>query len=159
LGALALMQSPEYFRRLGSADEQTVHLAVEELLRYLTVVQVAFPRFSKAEVEIGGQQIPAGSLVLVSLSAADRDPVLAASTDAGVSMEHFDPARPATSHLAFGYGIHRCVGAELARMELRVAFPALARRFPAMRPAVRIDELEFRNSSIVYSAVTLPVTW
>lgn len=158
LGALALMQSPEYFARLGSADEQSVHLAVEELLRYLTVVQVAFPRFSRTEVEIGGQQIPAGALVLVSLSAADRDPVLA-ETAGEPDMEQFDPTRPATSHLAFGYGIHRCVGAELARMELRVAFPALARRFPTMRPAVAVEDLAFRNSSIVYSAETLPVTW
>ena len=159
LGALALMQSPEYFARLGAADDATAHLAVEELLRYLTVVQVAFPRFSKTEVVIGGQQIPAGALVLVSLSAADRDAVLAESGGTHPDMETFDPTRPATSHLAFGYGIHRCVGAELARMELRIAFPALARRFPTMRPALPMDELSFRDSSIVYSAETMPVVW
>ncbi len=138
LGALALMQSPENFALLGSADDETVHLAVEELLRYLTVVQVAFPRFSRVEVEIGGQPIPSGALVLVSLSGADRDAVLQAGY--ATDMERFDPARPATSHLAFGYGIHRCVGAELARIELRIAFPALARRFPTMRPALAMDE-------------------
>lgn len=160
LGALALMQSPEYFARLGAADEQTAHLAVEELLRYLTVVQVAFPRFSKTEVVIGGQKIPAGALVLVSLSAADRDAVLATQGGAAhPGMDQFDPSRPATSHLAFGYGIHRCVGAELARMELRIAFPALARRFPTMRPAVPMAQLSFRDSSIVYSAETMPVVW
>jgi cytochrome P450 len=157
LGALALMQSPEYFAQLGSADDQAVHLAVEELLRYLTVVQVAFPRFSRVEVSIGGQSIPSGALVLVSLSGADRDAVLQGGF--ATDMERFDPSRPATSHLAFGYGIHRCVGAELARMELRIAFPALARRFPTLRPALAMDELRFRNSSIVYSAETLPVTW
>jgi len=157
LGALALLQSPEYFAALGDADEATVHRAVEELLRYLTVVQVAFPRFSRTEVEIGGQQIPAGALVLVSLSAADRDALL--GSGAAPSMESFFPTRPTTSHLAFGYGIHRCVGAELARIELRIAFPALARRFPTMRPAVPMEELKFRNSSIVYSAETMPVTW
>ena len=157
LGALALMQSPDYFARLGAADDETVHLAVEELLRYLTVVQVAFPRFSRVEVQIGGQQIPAGALVLVSLSGADRHAVLQGGY--ATDIERFDPARPATSHLAFGYGIHRCVGAELARIELRIAFPALARRFPTMRPALGMDELKFRNSSIVYSAETLPVTW
>jgi cytochrome P450 len=157
LGVLALLQSPEYFTRLGDADDETVHRAVEELLRYLTVVQVAFPRFSRTEVQVGGQQIPAGALVLVSLSAADRDAVL--TNGFAASMERFEPSRPATSHLAFGYGIHRCVGAELARMELRIAFPALARRFPTMRPAVPISELAFRNSSIVYSAETMPVLW
>jgi cytochrome P450 len=157
LGALALLQSPEYFAALGDADDETVHRAVEELLRYLTVVQVAFPRFSRTEVEIGGQQIPAGALVLVSLSAADRDALL--GTGAAPSMDSFSPTRPTTSHLAFGYGIHRCVGAELARIELRIAFPALARRFPTMRPAVPMEELKFRNSSIVYSAETMPVIW
>ena len=121
LGVLALLQSPEYFAALGDADDDTVHRAVEELLRYLTVVQVAFPRFSRTEVEIGGQQIPAGALVLVSLSAADRDAML--GNDSQPSMEVFSPTRPPTSHLAFGYGIHRCVGAELARIELRIAFP------------------------------------
>jgi cytochrome P450 len=147
------MQSPDYFAALGSADEQTVHLAVEELLRYLTVVQVAFPRFSRTDVRIGEVDIPAGQMVLVSLSGADRDPVL------GEDLETFDPARPATSHLGFGYGIHRCVGAELARIELRIAFPALARRFPTMRPAVPMSELAFRNTSIVYGAEKLPVLW
>ena len=73
-------------------------------------------------------------MVLVSLSGADRDPVL------GEGLETFDPTRPATSHLGFGYGIHRCVGAELARIELRIAFPALARRFPTMRPAGPMSE-------------------
>lgn len=160
LGALALMQSPEYYAHLGSADDQTVHLAVEELLRYLTVVQVAFPRFSRTEVVIGGQEIPAGALVLVSLSAADRDAALAAGP-AGrhPDMDSFDPTRPASSHIAFGYGIHRCVGAELARMELRIAFPALARRFPTMRPAASMEEISFRSTSIVYSAETMPVIW
>ena len=147
------MQSPDYFAALGSADEQTVHLAVEELLRYLTVVQVAFPRFSRTDVRIGEVDIPAGQMVLVSLSGADRDPVL------GEGLETFDPTRPATSHLGFGYGIHRCVGAELARIELRIAFPALARCFPTMRPAGPMSELAFRNTSIVYSAEKLPVRW
>lgn len=157
LGALALLQSPEYFARLGAADDDTVHRAVEELLRYLTVVQVAFPRFTRTAVDVGGQQIPQGAMVLISLSAADRDAVLAGGS--GADIERFDPTRPATSHLAFGYGIHRCVGAELARMELRIAFPALARRFPTMRPAVPMADLRFRNSSIVYSAEALPVNW
>jgi cytochrome P450 len=89
-----------------------------------------------------------------------QDAVLAGSGGAGhPDMEVFDPTRPPTSHLAFGYGIHRCVGAELARMELRIAFPALARRFPTMRPALPMDELSFRDSSIVYSAETMPVVW
>ena len=157
LGVLALLQSPEYFAQLGGTDSDAVHRAVEELLRYLTVVQVAFPRFARTEIQIGGVTVPAGQMVLVSLSAADRDAILVA--EGHPSMDDFDPTRPASSHLAFGYGIHRCVGAELARMELRAAFPALARRFPTLRLAVPTADLAFRNSSIVYSVPTLPVAW
>ncbi len=156
LGALALMQSPELFALLGAdPTEDQVHRAVEEVLRYLSVVQVAFPRFAREDISVGGVTIPAGQMVLVSLSAADRDPVL--GTDS--SLETFDGGRAPTSHLAFGYGIHRCVGAELARIELRIAFPALARRFPTMRLEVPVADLAFRNSSIVYSVERLPVTW
>jgi cytochrome P450 len=160
LGVLALLEHPDAFAALGSADDDAVHRVVEELLRYLTVVQVAFPRFSRVPVTVAGQQIPQGALVLVSLSAADRDPALVggdATSTAGPEL--MDPHRDVTSHLAFGYGIHRCVGAELARMELRAAFPALARRFPTLRPAVPLQDVQFRDSSIVYSAETLPVTW
>ncbi|KPC78957.1 cytochrome P450, partial [Streptomyces sp. NRRL F-6602] len=96
--------------------------------------------------------ISAGDIVIVSLSAADRDKRL------GPEMDAFDPSRPpASSHLAFGYGIHRCVGAELGRMELRAAFPLLVERFPALRLAVEPQELEFRKLSIVYGVDSLPV--
>ncbi|HWM06964.1 MAG TPA: cytochrome P450, partial [Actinophytocola sp.] len=71
-------------------------------------------------------------------------------------LERVDPQRPATSHLAFGYGVHRCIGAELARMELRAAYPALVRRFPSMRLAEEAD-LNFRKVSIVYGVDRLPV--
>ena len=72
-------------------------------------------------------------------------------------MERFDATREPTSHLAFGYGIHRCIGAELARMELRAAYPALVRRFPNLRLAVPAEELAFRKLSIVYGLDELPV--
>lgn len=117
----------------------------------MTVVQVAFPRFAREDLEIGGVQIAAGDVVLCSLSGADRDGKL------GPEMEQFDPARNVPSHLAFGYGIHRCVGAELARMELRAAYPALVRRFPNMRLAANPEDLEFRKLSIVYGLESLPV--
>src|SRR3569833_3153690 len=117
LGALVLLRDEKAFEAVRG-DEQSVHRFVEELLRYLTVVQMAFPRFAKEDMEIGGVRISEGDIVLVSLSAADRDPKL------GADMEKFDAAREPTSHLAFSYGIHRCIGAELARMELRTAYPA-----------------------------------
>jgi cytochrome P450 len=150
LGALVLLRDEKAFEAVRG-DDESVHRFVEELLRYLTVVQMAFPRFAKEDMEIGGVRITEGDIVLVSLSAADRDPKL------GADMETFDAAREPTSHLAFSYGIHRCIGAELARMELRTAYPALVRRFPHMRLAVPAEELSFRKVSIVYGLDELPV--
>ncbi|MGI5470876.1 cytochrome P450 [Streptomyces sp. CA-132043] len=150
LGALVLLRDPDHFAALKDGDDAADRY-VEELLRYLTVVQVAFPRFAREEVEIGGVRMAEGDVVLCSLSGADRDEKL------GPDMEHFDPHRKVPSHLAFGYGIHRCVGAELARMELRAAYPALVRRFPNMRLAVPERELAFRKLSIVYGVESLPV--
>ena len=153
LGAIALLSDPAHAALMRTADAEAVHAAVEELLRYLTVVQVAFPRFAREDVEVAGVTIPKGAMVLVSLSAADRDPRL------GGSLDRFDPTRPVTSHFAFGYGIHRCVGAELARIELRIAYPALLRRFPTLRLDLPIEEIGFREYSVVYGVDRLPVAW
>ncbi|NYI85310.1 cytochrome P450 [Saccharopolyspora hordei] len=150
LGALVLLQDRPLLERVRDDDEVVPGL-VEELLRYLTVVQVAFPRFAREDVEIGGTRIAEGDVVLCSLSGADRDAAL------GEDVERFDPDRAPTSHLAFGHGLHRCIGAELARMELRAAYPALVRRFPDIRLAVPASELEFRKASIVYGLDSLPV--
>ncbi|MFB9690790.1 cytochrome P450 [Amycolatopsis plumensis] len=150
LGALVLLRDEKAMDAVRG-DDESVHRFVEELLRYLTVVQMAFPRFAKEDMEIGGVRIAEGDIVLVSLSAADRDPKL------GPDMEKFDATREPTSHLAFSYGIHRCIGAELARMELRTAYPALIRRFPNLRLAVPEEQLSFRKVSIVYGLDELPV--
>ncbi|MFJ1767354.1 cytochrome P450 [Amycolatopsis sp. NPDC088138] len=150
LGALVLLRDEKAFDAVRG-DDESVHRFVEELLRYLTVVQMAFPRFAKQDMEIAGVHISEGDIVLVSLSAADRD------TKLGPDMDTFDATREPTSHLAFSYGIHRCIGAELARMELRTAYPALVRRFPNLRLAVPADELSFRKVSIVYGLDELPV--
>ncbi len=150
LGALVLLRDEKAMDAVRG-DDESVHRFVEELLRYLTVVQMAFPRFAKEDMEIGGVRIAEGDIVLVSLSAADRDPKL------GPDMETFDATRDPTSHLAFSYGIHRCIGAELARMELRTAYPALISRFPNLRLAVPEEKLSFRQVSIVYGLDELPV--
>jgi cytochrome P450 len=149
LGALVLLQSPDRAELL--ATEDAVTRFVEELLRYLTVVQVAFPRFATEDMEIAGVTIRTGDIVVCSLSGANRDESL------GSGMEHFDPTRQPTSHVAFGHGIHRCIGAELARMELRAAYPALIKRFPDMRLAGSPDTLSYRQTSIVYGVEALPV--
>jgi len=151
LGALLLLQDRPARERLLS-DDTAATPVVEELLRYLSVVQVAFPRFATRDMQICGVQIAAGDLVVCSLSGANRDQTL------GPGMEHFDPVRDPTSHLAFGYGIHRCLGAELARMELRIAYPALLRRYPDIALVVAPEELAFRPTSLVFGLDALPVT-
>ncbi len=151
LGAVLLLQHPDVAERLRT-DDDAAGPTVEEMLRYLTVVQVAFPRFAKHDLELGGKQIKTGEMVLCSLSGANRDPEL------GPHMQDFDPNR-ISPHLAFGYGAHRCVGAELAKMELRIAYPALLRRFPELRLDVPAGDVSFHEYSVVHGVDTLPVAF
>jgi cytochrome P450 len=149
LGTAVLLENRELWNRL-IADSTSAVPIVDELLRLLSVVQVAFPRFAKHDVVVGGKEISQGAVVLVSLPAANRDPRVSPGDD-------LDLGRASSSHLAFGYGFHRCIGAELARMELRMAFPTLALRFPEMRLAVPSEDLEYRALSLVYGVESVPV--
>jgi cytochrome P450 len=149
LGTAVLLERPEVWERLVAGDE-SVGPIVDELLRYLSVVQISFPRFAKHDVVVGGQRIKKGSVLLAHLPAANRD---RRSYHGG----GFDDSQATASHLAFGHGFHRCVGAELARMELRAAYPALARRFPNLALAVDPSELKFHDRSLVYGIESLPV--
>lgn len=154
MGTYVLLKDPDHFALARDGDEKQISVLVDEMLRYLSVVQLAFPRFAKQDLSLFGHQVKAGDVVLMSLSGANRDPVL------GDEMERFDPLRPAKSaHLAFGHGIHRCIGAELARIELRAAYPALAQRFPELALAIPPGELKFRKMSLVYGIESLPVTF
>jgi len=152
LGTMVVLRDAEARRIVldGNAEDPAVQRFVEELLRYLTVVQVAFPRFAREDIQVGDKLIKEGDMVVVSLSGADRHESL------GENMDSFDAGREPTQHLAFGWGPHRCVGAELAKMELRAAFPALLQRFPDMRLATPEEQLEFRQASIVYGVESLP---
>ncbi|GGF54940.1 cytochrome P450 [Marmoricola endophyticus] len=149
LGTATLLEDRALWKRL-CAEPESVDDIVEELLRTLSVVQVAFPRFPKKDVEIGGCPVHKGSVVLASLPAANRDP-------RATPGDTLAPEEASTSHLAFGYGFHRCVGAELARLELRVAFRALAERYPELSLAVPTAELTYYSSSIVYGVESVPV--
>lgn len=149
LGTAVLLENRELWNQLVE-DPTSAGPIVDELLRLLSVVQVAFPRFVKRDVVIGGKHIAEGSVIVCSLPAANRDPRANAGDEIDLSRAH-------TSHLAFGYGFHRCVGAELARMELKMAFPALAQRFPDMRLAVPSQDLDYRMLSIVYGVESVPV--
>jgi cytochrome P450 len=150
LGSVILLRDRSVAEMVRDEPE-SVHGFVEELLRYLTVVQIAFPRFALEPMTIGGVDLAEGDGILVSLSAADRDPRLTPDP------EVFDPRREPTPHLAFGHGIHRCIGAELARMELRTAYPALLKRFPGIAMAADERTLPLRTTSIVYGVDALPV--
>ncbi|HET8559916.1 MAG TPA: cytochrome P450 [Marmoricola sp.] len=150
LGSAVLLRDRELWGRIA-AGAVAVPALVEELLRYLSVVQVAFPRFAKTDLTVAGRRIRKGAVVLVSIPAANRDP----RTYAG---DLLDPSAATGSHLAFGHGMHRCIGAELAKMELRAAFPALAGRFPELRLAVPFEELRFHAMSIVYGVDAVPAT-
>lgn len=151
LGARVLLDDPDGFARIA-VDQAFAASYVEELLRYLTVVQVAFPRFARRDVEVAGTLVRRGDIVLCSLIAADRDPRIGAQPD------RVAPAATRRPHLAFGHGVHRCVGAELARLELRLALPALAKRLPDLRIAVDATMLELRPLSVVFGLTSLPVS-
>ncbi|MEV6595004.1 cytochrome P450 [Streptomyces acidicola] len=154
LGTLALLENPEQLDRLRSTDDSAVIAnAVEELLRYLTIVQDGVVRVATEDVTIGGQLVRAGEPVLVSLPAGNRDTAFSADPDT------FDPDRNTRGHLAFGYGTHQCLGQPLARVELQIALPALLRRLPGLRLAVPKEQITFRNNTITYGPHRLPVAW
>ncbi|MCA1981323.1 cytochrome P450 [Nocardioides nematodiphilus] len=152
MGTYVLLQRPEMYELLRTGDADAVNSIIDELLRYLCPVQIAFPRFAREDHDLFGTHVAKGSVVVVSLSGANRDP------EAMPAPEDFDLRNRATSHLAFGHGMHRCVGAELARMEMRAALTALSRRFPNLAMATDDPgELGFRDLSIVYGLDRLPV--
>ncbi|UMP03341.1 cytochrome P450 [Amycolatopsis sp. EV170708-02-1] len=152
LGTLALLWHPDQLAMLRE-DPGLIEPAVEELLRWLSVVQSLPPRTTTTDMEIGGHRIPGGSLVICSLPAANRDPALIDDP------ETFDITRGTTGHVAFGHGPHHCLGAPLARMELRIALPALLRRFPGLALASPEEPMDFRVFSLVYGVRALRVTW
>ncbi|MFL6115904.1 MAG: cytochrome P450 [Catenulispora sp.] len=154
LGVLLLLEQPDQLAMLR--DPANVDTTVEELLRYLSVVHCCIPRMATEDVVIGDTTIAAGDLVICSFSAANRDPEM---IGADVNLDRFDLTRGITSHVAFGYGMHRCLGAPLARMEMQIAYPSLFERFPGLRLDVPLDEVSFRSFALVFGLDALPVAW
>jgi len=153
LGTVALLENPGTFERLGRTDDPTVIAnAIEELMRYLSIVHAQVDRIAIEDLTIGGQLIRTGERVLMNLPAGNWDPEFVARP------ETLDVDRKARGHLAFGYGVHQCIGANLARVEMQVAFATLARRLPGLQLAVPPDELRFKEADI-YGMKELPVTW
>ncbi|SEG87703.1 Cytochrome P450 [Actinacidiphila yanglinensis] len=161
LSVLTLLRDPEQADRLREAarrdaagDGDALDTAVEELLRYLTVVHSGTARVAVEDVMVGGTLVRAGEGVLCMLNAGNRD------EDAFPDGGRLDLERPgARRHLAFGFGIHQCLGQPLARLELRVALPAVLDRLPDIRLAAPFESLRFRHEMGVYGLHELPVAW
>ncbi|MBP2472578.1 cytochrome P450 [Crossiella equi] len=152
IGTFALLTHPEQLAWLREHPDR-IQDAVEELMRYLSVAPGTLPRRALVDVELSGQVVKAGEVVVTALATANRDPELLAEP------ERLDLSRKPTSHLAFGHGAHHCLGAPLARAEMRTAFPALLTRFPDLRLAIPAEEVRFRAAHAVYGVAELPVTW
>ncbi|MCD2195003.1 cytochrome P450 [Actinomycetospora endophytica] len=158
LGTLAVLTDPDQMAALRAAvdaDEPApLNAAVEEMLRFISPVSAGFPRMATDDVAVGSHDVPSGTLMTASLCAANRDPALG-----GGDLEHLDLTRAPLPHVAFGYGIHHCLGAPLARIELRIAFTALLRRLPDLALAVDPSDLRYRQDNLIHGVEALPVTW
>ena len=154
LGTLALLEHPDQLELLrGDPSPQQVAMAVEELLRYLTISHYGRRRVAAEDIEIEGHLIRAGEGVVLANDAANRDP------DAFPDPDVLDLTRDARHHLTFGYGVHQCLGQPLARVELQVVYPTLFRKLPDLRLAVPVEELPFKSRMVFYGLFSMPVTW
>lgn len=152
LGTLALLRHPDQLAQVRD-DPAAAGPAVEELLRWLSIVNSGSPRLATHDVDLDGTTIRRGDLVLFNLPTANRDPGVFDDPD------RLDITRKATGHVGFGHGIHHCIGAPLARLEMRIAFPALLRRFPDLHLAVGADRVAFAHHKAIYGLEELPVAW
>lgn len=153
LSVLVLLRNPDQLEALRR-DPELVRPAVDELLRYLSITQFAMVRAATADLEIGGVPIAAGEALEFSIPAANHDDTVYARPD------RLDVTRDARGHLAFGHGVHQCLGRSLASLELEVALAGLFGRFPGLRLAVDFSELRFRGpDSFVFGVHELPVAW
>ncbi|MEZ0076483.1 cytochrome P450 [Planotetraspora sp. GP83] len=154
LGTLALLEHPGQLAALRDGDDPVLIAgAVEELLRYLTILQSGRRRVALADIDLHGQVIHAGDGVIFPSDAGNRDEEVFTDPD------RLDVHRDARGHLAFGFGVHQCLGQALARVELQVAYGTLFRRVPGLRLAVGLDQVPFKHDGLVYGVYELPVTW
>jgi cytochrome P450 len=154
LGTVALLEHPDQLARLRETDDPAVIAnVVEELMRYLTIVHSQIERVAVEDLTISGQPIRAGEYVLMNLPAGNWDAAFVDDPDS------LDINRNPRGHLGFGFGVHQCIGQNLARVELQVALSTLVRRLPSLRLAVPADELDFADEKEIYGMHELPVTW
>jgi len=151
LSTLVLLRNPDQLAAVRD-DDTVTNNAVEELLRYLSIV-TQLNRRAVEDIDLNGQRINAGERLSLSVLAANQDSELVGG-DASLNVH-----RKPVAHLTFGFGPHQCLGQQLARIELRVALPALLRRFPTLRLAVPFEDVDYRILSPVYGLKSLPLTW
>jgi cytochrome P450 len=154
IGILALLENPEQAALLRDSDDpKFIANAVEELMRYLSIIQNGQRRVAIEDIEIGGETIRAGEGVILDLAPANWD------AKAYPQPEKLDLGRDVGQQLGFGYGRHQCVGQQLARAEMQIVFPTLLRRIPTLRLAVPFDEVPFKHDRLAYGVYELPVAW
>ncbi|MEV4149893.1 cytochrome P450 [Amycolatopsis sp. NPDC049691] len=153
MGTLFLLSDTARRDRFAADPDGEVNQTVEEILRLTATSGTGLLRYAHEDVEIAGTRIRRGDAVLISSDAANRDASVFADPD------EFDPGRTPNVHLAFGTGAHVCIGANLARTELRTVFPKLFRRFPGLRLATGIDEIPVRVNRVAGGVDAVPVTW
>ncbi|MEU5262310.1 cytochrome P450 [Amycolatopsis sp. NPDC021455] len=151
---LTLLRHPGEFAKLRERPE-LVPQAVEELLRFIQLSDGGgtLPRVTTEEVELGGVRLPAGAVVMQAVNSGNRDPHQFPEPD------RLDLDRTANQHLSFGVGVHHCIGASLARMELQEALHGLLRHMPDVRVAVPESELKFKQGMFIKTLEELPVEW
>lgn len=153
LSVFALLEHPEQLAALQN-DPTLIDAAIEELLRYLSVSHTGPTRIALEDITLGEVTIPAGDTVVISLPTANRD------EERWPEPGQLDVTRPRdTGHMAFGYGIHQCLGQQLARVELRVGLVELFKRLPGLRLTVPAAEIPLRTDMVVFGVHSLPVAW
>ncbi|WP_425465107.1 cytochrome P450 [Nonomuraea longispora] len=152
LGTFALLEHPGQLEALR-ADPALIDNTVEELLRFLSIIQLGVSRVTTEPVTLGGVDIPAGATVVIATPEVNRDPRHWADPDA------FDVRRERTPHLAFGHGVHQCLGQQLARVEMRIGLSELISRLPDLRLAAPAEQVPLRDEMLIFGVHELPVTW
>ncbi len=155
LGTLALLRNPDQLELLrnNSHDTKFVANAVEEILRYLTIVHTGVRRIADKDIDLHGTTIRAAT------ASSSTSPPPTGTKNAFPAPEKLDLTRPARMHHAFGYGVHQCLGQSLARVELQVAYSTIYRRIPTLALAVPFEEVPFAMEGVAYGLTSLPVTW
>ncbi len=150
-GTFVWLAHPDQLAEVQS-DRNLLPAGIEELLRYISMLHITVVRRATHATELGGQNIRAGDGLIVSPAAANKDP------EAFENPDVFDIHRDARHHVAFGYGVHQCLGQAVARLELHAVFSVLFDRLPKLRLAIPAEQVEFGNSNLI-GVRSLPVRW